>query len=250
MSERRAGFGIKEHAPISPIWEETIAACLAKEPEGRPQSAEEFLRRLKAPLVRKLVQDTPVLSSGSLSQPSPRIPRSRKSLLGVRTWVGSVVIAVNALVVYYYAVDPRSDLPLERSPIKLIEIAIGSNRVWMPKVTAGVIEGKELVLYVNPELQRLRTLVEAGPMQLAEFEAGFTVGKVKVEAMKARLFARLRKHFQRRDGLRLVIGHRRKYLESLVRQGEEEAAKIAQEYQQANAQSEQEYADTAAALAK
>ena len=68
--------------------------------------------------------------------------------------------------------------------------------------------------------------------------------------MKARLFARLREHFQRRDRRRLVIGYRRKYLESLVRQGEEEAGKIAQEYEQANAQSEQEYAETAAALAE
>jgi predicted nucleic acid-binding Zn-ribbon protein len=38
-----------------------------------------------------------------------------------------------------------------------------------------------------------------------------------VEAMKARLFARLRGHFQRRDRLRLVIGYRRKDLESLER---------------------------------
>ena len=68
--------------------------------------------------------------------------------------------------------------------------------------------------------------------------------------MKARLFARLREHFQRRDRLRLVIGYRRKYLESLVRQGEEEAGKIAQEYRQASAQQEREYAETAAALAE
>jgi DNA polymerase-3 subunit epsilon len=68
--------------------------------------------------------------------------------------------------------------------------------------------------------------------------------------MKARLFVRLREHFQRRDRLRLVIGYRRKYLESLVRQGEEEAGKIAQEYRQASAQHEQEYAETAAALAE
>ena len=64
------------------------------------------------------------------------------------------------------------------------------------------------------------------------------------------LFARLREHFRRRDRLRLVISYRRKYLESLVRQGEEEAGKIAQEYRQASAQQEREYAETAAALAE
>ena len=47
--------------------------------------------------------------------------------------------------------------------------------------------------------------------------------------MKARLFARLREPFQRRARLRLVIGYRRKYLGSLVRQGEEEAGQTGQE---------------------
>jgi DNA polymerase-3 subunit epsilon len=115
---------------------------------------------------------------------------------------------------------------------------------------AVAVAGRDLVLYVNPELQRLRALVDAARARLAELEAGFTIEKAKVEAMKARLFARLRAHFQRRDRLRLVIGYRRKYLEALVRQGEEEAGKIAQEYRQANAQQEQEYAETAAALAE
>ena len=115
---------------------------------------------------------------------------------------------------------------------------------------AAAIASTDLVLYVNPELQRLRALVDAARARLAELEAGFTIEKAKVEAMKARLFARLREHFQRRDRLRLVIGYRRKYLESLVRQGEEEAGKIAQEYRQASAQHEREYAETAAALAE
>ncbi len=114
--------------------------------------------------------------------------------------------------------------------------------------TAGAVAVNGLVIYVNPELQRLRTLVEAARARLADVEAGFTVEKAKVDAMKARLFARLRAHFQRRDRLRLVISYRRKYLESLVRQGEEEAGKIAQEYRQANVQNDQDYAETAAAM--
>lgn len=68
--------------------------------------------------------------------------------------------------------------------------------------------------------------------------------------MKARLFARLREHFQRRDRLRLVISYCRKFVESRVRQGEEKAGKIEQEYRQASAQKEQKYAETAAELAE
>ena len=65
--------------------------------------------------------------------------------------------------------------------------------------------------------------------RLAELETGFTMEKAQVEAMKARLFARLRGHFQRRDRLRLVIDYRRKVLESRERQGGEVTGKIALE---------------------
>ena len=62
--------------------------------------------------------------------------------------------------------------------------------------------------------------LDAARARLTELEAGFAVEKAQVEAMKARLFARRRGHFQRHERLRLVIGYRRKYLESLVWQGE------------------------------
>ncbi len=54
---------------------------------------------------------------------------------------------------------------------------------------AVAVAGRGLVLYVNPELQRLRALVDAARARLAELEAGFTIEKAKVEAMKARLVA-------------------------------------------------------------
>jgi hypothetical protein len=43
--------------------------------------------------------------------------------------------------------------------------------------------------------------------RLAELEAGFAIEKAKVEAIKARLFARLRERLNRCGGLRLVIGN-------------------------------------------
>ncbi len=117
-------------------------------------------------------------------------------------------------------------------------------------VAEGAVAGSGLVVYVNPELQRLRVLVEAARGRLAELEADFTVEKVQVEAMKARLFAKLRGHFQRRDQWRDIIRYRRKYLDMLVRQGEEEAAQVQEEYRQASAQTEQDYEETAAAMAQ
>lgn len=45
-AQRRAKLGIKG-APIPKYWEETIAACLAKEPERRPHTAADIARRFR-----------------------------------------------------------------------------------------------------------------------------------------------------------------------------------------------------------
>jgi serine/threonine protein kinase/outer membrane protein OmpA-like peptidoglycan-associated protein len=54
MAQRRADLGIKG-APIPTNWEETVAACLAKEPAPRPQSSVEVARRLEKPDVEPVV---------------------------------------------------------------------------------------------------------------------------------------------------------------------------------------------------
>jgi serine/threonine protein kinase len=47
MIERRAEFHPSEHSPIPRAWEETIQACLAKQPEGRPANLREVAARLR-----------------------------------------------------------------------------------------------------------------------------------------------------------------------------------------------------------
>ncbi|PYK35537.1 MAG: hypothetical protein DME54_04450, partial [Verrucomicrobia bacterium] len=49
MTERRKEFEI-EAAPIPAVWEEWVAACLAKNPGRRPQSVTEIARQLQMPL--------------------------------------------------------------------------------------------------------------------------------------------------------------------------------------------------------
>src|SRR6266700_474219 len=48
MTERRKEFEI-ESAPIPAAWEESVAACLAKDPGRRPQSVTEIVRQLQLP---------------------------------------------------------------------------------------------------------------------------------------------------------------------------------------------------------
>ena len=107
-----------------------------------------------------------------------------------------------------------------------------------------------LVIYLNPELEQLRRLVAGARARLAELEVSFTKEKSRVDVMQAVLFRQLREHYQQRDRLRLIVDYRRKFLDSLVRGGEEEAKQAEKHYEQAKAQSDKDYEETAAAVAE
>lgn len=116
----------------------------------------------------------------------------------------------------------------------------------VPAAQAGHIA---LVIYVNPELEQLRQLVAAARARLAELEVSFTKEKSRVDVMQAVLFRQLRESYQQRDRLRLIVDYRRKFLDSLVRGGEEEAKQAEAHYEQAKAQTDKDYEETAAAVA-
>src|SRR6266536_466305 len=69
MTERRKEFEI-EAEPIPAVWEEWVAACLAKDPGRRPQSVSEIVRQLQIP-------------SAEARAPATRsfFPRSKKRVL-------------------------------------------------------------------------------------------------------------------------------------------------------------------------
>lgn len=68
--------------------------------------------------------------------------------------------------------------------------------------------------------------------------------------MQAALFRLLREFYQRRDRLRLIVDYRRKFLDLLVRGGEKEAIQAEAHYEQAKAQTDRGYEETAVAVAK
>jgi DNA polymerase-3 subunit epsilon len=107
-----------------------------------------------------------------------------------------------------------------------------------------------VVIYKNPELQDLQSLVAATQARLAEVEAAFSVEKRRVDALRAKLFAKLRAHYERRDRLRLVVQYRKSFIEKLLRSGEEEANEVREQFKQAEAETKREYESTAAAMAK
>jgi DNA polymerase-3 subunit epsilon len=80
-------------------------------------------------------------------------------------------------------------------------------------------------------------------------EAAFTIEKAKVDGLQARLFSRLRTQHQERERLRLIVSYRRQFLDTLLRQGEAEAEQVQRDYREAQASSDREYEETAAAMA-
>jgi serine/threonine-protein kinase len=84
MTERRKEFEI-EGGPIPALWEECVAACLAKDPGRRPQSVREIARRLQMP--------TPEARPPWLRPFFPR-PKKRVLVLGMLAGVGVIVSAI------------------------------------------------------------------------------------------------------------------------------------------------------------
>ena len=58
MTERRKELDI-EPALVAPVWEDTVAACLSKDPSRRPQSATEVAQRLQLPARSTLITTAP-----------------------------------------------------------------------------------------------------------------------------------------------------------------------------------------------
>ena len=96
MTERRKDLNI-EPALLPAAWEETVAACLAKDPARRPQSAAEVAQRLQlAPAQTRAITTVPGKSS------------SRKGLLGA----GVAAVILLALAGWYFGILNRQTKPV------------------------------------------------------------------------------------------------------------------------------------------
>ena len=114
---------------------------------------------------------------------------------------------------------------------------------------AGAGAGVGVVLYLSPQRAELQQLITAARNRLAELEANFTEQKHAVDVTLAQLFRALKTHYQRRDRLKLLIAHRRTYLDVLLQAGDEEAEQVTEAHAQARQQSDAEYTQAEAEAA-
>jgi len=114
MTERRKELDI-EPASVSQVWEDTVAACLAKDPSRRPQSAAEVAQRLGL---------TPAQTRTSVA---PGKKLNRKTLI----IGGLAALSVLALAGSYFGVLKRQAKPVSQAvsiPEKSIAILPFENR--------------------------------------------------------------------------------------------------------------------------
>ena len=163
-----------------------------------------------------------------------RIPELRKWL----EWLAASSNARSASMGRWYLRQlDQGKLPQEAE----LFVAMGAGDA-PETVTTGI------VLYVHPGLQRLRDLIAGSRARLADLEAAYTSQRNHVLALEARIFQRLRTHFEERDRLRLVVRYRQVFLDTLLAEGEEEAAKTRDDYEQAEARTREEYEATEEAM--
>ena len=113
-----------------------------------------------------------------------------------------------------------------------------------------VLHDSSLRVYYDPEVESLRTLIGNARTRLAELETQYSLEHNGVKRVQAELFESLRDEYQQRDQLRLVIEYRRRYLESLIYEGEAVADTVAEAFGVEDEQCERDYQRTAADMAE
>jgi serine/threonine protein kinase len=127
VSERRAEFELPGE-DIPPAWEETLAACLAKEPEQRPQSMAEVAERLELVAHHHPVHVTmPRIVAAPPPEPEPKnqLPLIIGAIVGI-------VLLVGGLGYYFGVVAPAKKAQLAQQA----QAAQKAAPKWDPAKTA------------------------------------------------------------------------------------------------------------------
>ena len=98
-----------------------------------------------------------------------------------------------------------------------------------------------IVIYTDPAVEGLRRRIAAARTRLAEVEAEYMNVRARVEFVEWKLYDLLRDRYRRRDRLARLVDHRRRYVEALLQDGEEEAESVAGAHERAQEDLDADY---------
>jgi len=100
-----------------------------------------------------------------------------------------------------------------------------------------------ITLYTDPEAEQLKVLIDQARSRLAELSAEYMTEKRAVDAVTSTLFLRLSKEYRRRDYLALLVRQRRRFLDTLLQEGEDAAEERTEEFRREEAEQEKDFKD-------
>ena len=106
-----------------------------------------------------------------------------------------------------------------------------------------------LVVWTDPEAERLELLVASSRARLAELETAYGILRAKVDETRAHVFKALRPLYEKRSALALRIQYRRSFLDALLQGGEQEAETVEEEFHEAEEETRRGYERAADDLA-
>ena len=173
--------------------------------------------------------------------------RTDSALKGWLDWLAGSKSAPTAQMGRWYvsALEHRDSRDEDNATVT----AVAGERVEEQSPARAAVSGTGIVIFLNPEIDQLRLLIFAARSRLADLEVQYTTERHAVDFTRSIIFKSLRKFYQARDRLRLIIDYRSKYLKTLIRAGEEEAEEVAEQYENAKAQSDSDYEEAATAAA-
>lgn len=98
-----------------------------------------------------------------------------------------------------------------------------------------------IVIYTDPAIEELKQLIAAARDRLAEVEAAYMTARTRTDFVTSSLYTLLRDQYRRRDRLKRLVEYRRRYIETLLQDGEEEADNVADAHGAAQASLDADY---------
>ena len=98
-----------------------------------------------------------------------------------------------------------------------------------------------IVIYTDPAIKELKHLIQTARARLAEVEAQFMNDSSHVEFIQWRLYVLLRDRYRHRDRLERLVEYRRRYVDTLLEDGDEEAEYVARSHERSQADLDEDY---------